>query len=189
MVNLTIYGQHGDGIYDSRIIGSERDGGFAEYAAVPAECALAVDSPLTDAELASFMCSYLTAEHMLSRVGLTRGESILITGASGGVGSALVQLALLRGARPVAQVGEGKVEPLRDLGVRDFIIRGREDVAQGVARICGPLSLGRGGRHGGRGSGARHLGSAQTRRTLCDLRGHRRAHGASGLAGDLSQAA
>ena len=141
MVNLTIYGQSGDGIYDSRIIGSERDGGFAEYAAVPAECALAVDSPLSDAELASFMCSYLTAEHMLSRVGLTRGESILITGASGGVGSALVQLALLRGARPLAQVGEGKDKPLKDLGVQDFIIRGREDIARGVARICGPLNL------------------------------------------------
>uniref|UniRef100_UPI003512E8CD alcohol dehydrogenase catalytic domain-containing protein n=1 Tax=Nioella sp. TaxID=1912091 RepID=UPI003512E8CD len=47
--------------------GSERDGGFAEFCTIPARNALAVQSDLTDAELATFSCSYSTAEGMLTR--------------------------------------------------------------------------------------------------------------------------
>ena len=74
-------------------LGSERDGGFAQYTTVPEENAFVVKSNLSDAELATFPCSYSTAEHMLDRIKLQEGEKILIPGASGGVGSALIQLA------------------------------------------------------------------------------------------------
>ena len=47
----------------------------------------------TDAELASFPCAYSTAENLLHRLKLGAGETVLVTGASGGVGSAAVQLA------------------------------------------------------------------------------------------------
>jgi NADPH:quinone reductase-like Zn-dependent oxidoreductase len=53
--------------------GSECDGGFAEYATMPARNALAVNSPLSDAELATFSCSYSTAEGMLTRARVTAG--------------------------------------------------------------------------------------------------------------------
>ena len=63
---------------------------------------------LTDVELATFCCAYLTGEQMLERAGLTAGERVLVTGASGGVGSGIIQLARARGAIPIAVVGPGK---------------------------------------------------------------------------------
>ena len=65
-------------------LGSEHDGGFAEYCAVPAGNAHPIDTPLSDVELASFACSWSTAEHMLQRVEVEPGQSVAITGASGG---------------------------------------------------------------------------------------------------------
>ena len=88
--------------------GSECDGAFAEYACVPAVNAHAIQSPLTDAELASFPCSYGAAEHMIERCGVRGGERVLVTGASGGVGSAAVQLAARRGAVVTAVVSPEK---------------------------------------------------------------------------------
>jgi NADPH:quinone reductase-like Zn-dependent oxidoreductase len=91
-------------------LGSERDGGFAEYTAVPAGNAFPIRSRYTDAQLATFPCSYSTGEHMLTRARLSAGETVLITGASGGVGSGLVQLAKRRGARVIAVAGSSKME-------------------------------------------------------------------------------
>ena len=88
--------------------GSERDGGFAEYATMPARNALAVSSHLSDAELATFSCSYSTAEGMLTRAGVTADDTVLVPGASGGVGGAVVQLARLRGARVIGMASEAK---------------------------------------------------------------------------------
>ena len=88
--------------------GSERDGGFAEFCTIPARNALAVQSDLTDAELATFSCSYSTAEGMLTRAQVTDADTVLVPGASGGVGGALVQLAKRRGARVIAMASEAK---------------------------------------------------------------------------------
>lgn len=88
--------------------GSERDGGFAEYASLPSRNAIAVTSDLSDAELATFSCSYSTAEGMLERANLGADDTVLVTGASGGVGGALIQLAKRRGARVIAMASEAK---------------------------------------------------------------------------------
>ena len=88
--------------------GSERDGGFAEYTTTPARNALAVTSDLSDAELATFSCSYSTAEAMLTRAQVGPDDTVLIPGASGGVGGALVQLAKRRGARVIAMASDTK---------------------------------------------------------------------------------
>lgn len=127
MVNPTVYAADGDGLFAATYIGSERDGGFAEFVCVPDQNAHRIDSPLSDPELATFMTSYLTAEHMLNRAELTTSETVLVTGASGGVGSALIQLARLRGARVVAMVGRGKEGYLKALGVDAVICRGEQD--------------------------------------------------------------
>ena len=110
--------------------GSERDGGFAEFTTVEAEHALRIDSPLSDVELASFPCAFSTAEGMIQRAELG-AERVLITGASGGVGSAAVQLAKRRGAHVTAVTSPAKVADLKALGA-DAII-GREDAVPAEA--------------------------------------------------------
>lgn len=103
--------------------GSECDGGFAQYARVDTRHAYAVNSDLTDIELASFPCSYSTAENMLTRANLRPGETILVTGASGGVGSAAVQLARARGAKVIAMTSPAKMDMLIDLGAERTVSR------------------------------------------------------------------
>lgn len=88
--------------------GSELDGGFAEYTKSDHRNVAVVDSPLSDAELATFQCSYTTAEGMLTRAAVGPEDTLLIPGASGGVGGALVQLAKCRGARVIAMASEAK---------------------------------------------------------------------------------
>ena len=112
----------------AKYLGSERDGGFAEYCAVPLLNVYLIKSPLTDIELASFPCSWSTAEYMLTRSNLSSGETVLVTGASGGVGTALIQLAKLRGAWVVAITQEEKAEMLVSLGVDQVINRNSEDL-------------------------------------------------------------
>jgi len=113
-------------------LGSERDGGYAEYASVPAINAFPIRSRYSDAELATFPCSYSTAEYMLTRARLCEGESILITGASGGVGSALVQLAKRRGAHVIAVAGSSKTQAVGALGADCVIPRDTEDFEAAV---------------------------------------------------------
>jgi len=108
-------------------LGSERDGGFAQYTTVPAENAFLINSALTDAELATFPCSYSTAEHMLHRVRLNDGDKIVIPGASGGVGSALVQLAKSRGVWVLAITSQAKMDAVRELGADEVIDRNEKD--------------------------------------------------------------
>ena len=122
-------------------VGSECDGGYAEYAAIPAENAFSVRTDLSDAELACFPCAYSTAQEMLDRAGLTAGETVLVTGASGGVGSANVQLARLRGARVVAVAGAAKEDAVRALGADLFIPREEGGLAAAVHRLLGERSV------------------------------------------------
>ncbi|THH39142.1 alcohol dehydrogenase [Aliishimia ponticola] len=104
--------------------GSERDGAFAQFATIDAEQAIAVNSPLSDLELASFPCAFSTAEGMVQRAGLG-AERVLITGASGGVGSAAIQLAKRRGAHVTAVTSPAKADDLRSLGADATL--GRDD--------------------------------------------------------------
>jgi len=106
--------------------GHGRDGGFAEYVAVPSDQFHAVANPkLADAELAVLgMCSYQTALHMLNVASVSAGEQVLVTGASGGVGTALIQLCRLLGAVPHAvSSGGARTRALLDLGAESVIDR------------------------------------------------------------------
>ncbi len=116
-------------------LGSERDGGFAEYVTVPASNAHRIDSPLTDAELATFPTAYTTALRMLKRARVRKGDTVLVTGASGGVGSALVQLCAVLGADAIAVVGAGKEEQVRELGARATVRRDSSGLADAVRTV------------------------------------------------------
>ncbi len=111
-------------------MGSEIDGGFAQFCTVRQTEAFPIESPLSDVELASFPCAYSTAEGMLHRVGLGSGERVLITGASGGVGSAAVQLAARRGAHVVAVASQTKWSQLDGLGANQLVDRGTDLVVE-----------------------------------------------------------
>jgi NADPH:quinone reductase-like Zn-dependent oxidoreductase len=87
--------------------GSECDGGFAQFTVAPADDTLVVHSDLTDEQLAAAPCSYSTAESMMQRAAVGR-ERVLVTGASGGVGLAAVQLAKGRGATVIAVCSTAK---------------------------------------------------------------------------------
>lgn len=111
-------------------IGSEVDGGFAQFVRVAARHAHQIRSELSDIELASFPCSYSTAENMLTRAGVAAGETVLVTGASGGVGSAAVQLARARGARVHAVTSASKAARLSALGAERTLDRGDDPVTE-----------------------------------------------------------
>lgn len=111
--------------YSCITYGSECDGGFAQYTKVLAIEAFPIRSSLNDAELASFPCAYSTAENMIDRAKVKPNETVLITGASGGVGSAAVQLVKRRHAKVIAIFSENKMEQLIALGADKVVSRGR----------------------------------------------------------------
>ena len=127
--------------------GSECDGAFAQYTVTGNGEAYKIESDMSDAELASFPCAYSTAENMLHRAGIQSGERVFVTGASGGVGSAAVQLVRRRGARVIASCSAAKVDQLRALGAEEVIVRsrdpleaiGRDSVDTVIDLVAGPM--------------------------------------------------
>ncbi len=115
--------------------GHGADGGYAEYVALPSDQFYHIPNPdLADAELASMgMCSYQTAYHMLTSAGVSAGEHVLVTGASGGVGTALIQLCRILGAIPYALSQQEKAPVLRELGAEAVL--DRSDMSTFVDRV------------------------------------------------------
>lgn len=105
-------------------IGSEYDGAFAQYCLVQAGDLYDVtEAPLSDAELAAIPCAFGTAAGLLQRAGVTEGQEVLITGASGGVGLAAVQLAAQAGAVVAGISSPAKADCVRDAGASEVIAR------------------------------------------------------------------
>ncbi len=137
--------------------GSDFDGAFAQYALAPASEVFPVAGGLSDVELAAVPCSYGTAENMLLHAGVRPGHHVVVTGASGGVGSAAVQLAALRGAEVTAVTSKGKEAAVLGLGATRAVDRddpagalGEQTADVVVDNVSGPgldgcLSLLRGG--------------------------------------------
>ena len=137
MVDFSMYNTETDSLAEIDYFGHGRDGGYAEYMVLPAENAHRVVTPISDAELATFCCAYLTGEHMLDRARVAAGDRVLITGASGGVGSGLVQLCQARGAIPYAVVGRGKEQAVAAIGAEAVITRGSGDLVSEVSAATG----------------------------------------------------
>jgi len=117
--------------------GSECNGGYAQYTTIDHRNVGVVDNAYTDAELATFSCSYTTAEGMLSRAKVTKNDTVLITGASGGVGSALIQLAKRRGATVVGLASEAKHNTLKALGADALLPRNPENIHAALKQAIG----------------------------------------------------
>ncbi len=105
---------------------SDFDGAFAQYVKIPATDVHVVNCDWTDAELGTIPCSYGTSENMVNRVGVKAGDRVLVAGASGGVGSAVIQLAKRRGAYVIGLAeGEEKMELVKSFGADEVIDYGR----------------------------------------------------------------
>lgn len=113
----------GFGSGDTRWLGTDFDGAFAEYVKVLASEVFAVHSDWSDVELASLPCAWGTAENMLHRASVAAGERVWVSGASGGVGSAVVQLAKRRGAHVTAVTSRDKQDAVLALGADCVLCR------------------------------------------------------------------
>lgn len=121
--------------------GSECDGGFAQYTKAHRNNVHIVQSKLSDAELATFACSYSTAEGMLNRAEIVKGDRVLITGASGGVGSALIQLAKRRGAFVIALASKAKHKDVIKFGPDVILDRAPESLSSALLAETGSAKV------------------------------------------------
>lgn len=111
----------GDGVTThepgNRVIVGTQFGTYAESICVPSGRVLPAPQGLTDDECAAFAVNYLTAWIGLMELARLRPtDTLLVTSAAGGVGSAAVQLGARCGARVIGAAGAGKQEVVRRLG-------------------------------------------------------------------------
>lgn len=151
----------GFGSMENIWMGSDFDGAFAQFVKVPSSEIFPISCDLSDVELGAIPCAYGTAENMIHRARVARGEHLLIAGASGGVGAAAVQLAKRRGATVTAIAGKAKHDQVRSIGADRVIDRdddvvatlGEASVDVVVDNVAGPAfgnmlkALKRGGRY------------------------------------------
>jgi len=114
-------------------------GSFADAAIVPADRAYAVPDPVSDADAVATLIAFQTAHVALHRRGaLAAGETLLVLGAAGGVGSAALQLGRAAGARVVGvAAGPDKARSCRELGADAVIDSGDDDLATAVRAVTG----------------------------------------------------
>ena len=119
-------------------IGHGRDGGFAEYVALPASCLVRLPEGLGLAESALLACPAGVALQGLLAAEVAPGETVVVTGAGGGLGVHAVQLAAALGARTLAVTSSpGKAAALADLGADEVIETGELDFAEIVMAFTG----------------------------------------------------
>jgi NADPH:quinone reductase-like Zn-dependent oxidoreductase len=118
----------GFGSMENIWMASDFDGAFAQFVGVPAREVFVVDCDWSDIELGTIPCAYGTAENMVHRATVCDGTHVLVTGASGGVGSAVVQLVKRRGAIVTAIAGKAKMEQVRSIGSDRVVARGDDVV-------------------------------------------------------------
>jgi NADPH:quinone reductase-like Zn-dependent oxidoreductase len=121
------------------VLGRGRQGGYAEFVAVPGLNCLEYPERLSFERAAAVPLVFLTAWHMLvARADVRPGEDVLVIGAGSGVGSAAIQIARLLGARVIATAGgEAKLGRARALGAHEVVDHGREDIAARTKALTG----------------------------------------------------
>jgi NADPH:quinone reductase len=130
----------GDKVY-GYAYGNPKGGFFAEYAAVPEEHLAKVPSNISMEEAGVLAVSGITALIGLEELGVNKGQSIMVWGASGGVGHVAVQLAKRMGARVLGVAsGEDGVAMVRRIGA-DSVVDGRSDDVIEAAKAFAPDGL------------------------------------------------
>jgi NADPH:quinone reductase-like Zn-dependent oxidoreductase len=124
---------------DFVVLGTDRWGGYAEQAVVPARAVIRLRSEDDFAVAAASQTVVSTAWHMTMVLAAIRpGETVLVPSASGGVASALVQCAKLAGARVIASVGSpAKIDAVADLGADEVFCHRDRPVGDAVGEWTG----------------------------------------------------
>lgn len=122
-----------------KIFGYNTPGGFAEYVVAPINQVYLKPENLSFVEAAAFPLTFLTAWHMLvGRAGLQRGETVYIWGASGGLGSAAIQIAKYLGAKIIAAAkNPDDAKKIKSMGADEIVIYTKNDVVKQVKKLNG----------------------------------------------------
>ena len=123
------------------VIGSH--GGFATHALVDASRVIPLPPGFALDDAAAFAFTYGTAHHaLIDRGQLRAGETVLVLGAAGGVGTAAVQVAKAAGARVIAAASNAdKCALCREIGADETIDYGREDLRERLKALTGSRGL------------------------------------------------
>ncbi len=119
------------------IFGYKTQGGYAEYVTIPIGQLYPKPKNLSFPEAAAFPLTFLTAWHMLtSRANLQKGETVFIWGASGGLGSAGMQVAKYLGAKIIAAAkSEEDAKRFKENGASEVVIYTKGSVEDSVRRL------------------------------------------------------
>jgi NADPH2:quinone reductase len=110
----------------ARVAGGTKTGAFAEFAVCPAASLHAVPEAMPAPLAAAYPAAYTTAHvSLIERAGLKAGETLLVHGASGGMGTATIDVGRLLGARVIATTGSAaKVQMLKAAGAHEVVVLG-----------------------------------------------------------------
>ena len=129
----------GDAVWGMCPVRGARWGAYAEFVEVEADWVGPRPAALDVIEAAAMPLTGSTALQLLDRLALRPGDSVLVHGASGGVGRLFVQLARMQGVRVAASSSRTRHPLLRDLGVEIVIDREEGDVVAAAVRQVGGL--------------------------------------------------
>ena len=124
-------------IYGGGQLGLSEDGLQQQWALVENTRLTVVPETLSLDAAAALPVNYVTANQAMRRVGnVQSGQTVIISGASGSVGHALIQLARVLGARPIGVVSHAdKVQPALDSGAEVVIDTSTQDLAQAALEL------------------------------------------------------
>ena len=112
------------------VFGEVAQRGFAEFAAAAEDRFARIPVGVTFEQASTLPVAGTTALQAIRAGGVQAGQSVLVNGASGGVGTVTVQLAKLHGAEVTGACGPGNVELIRSLGADHVVDYTREDVTR-----------------------------------------------------------
>ena len=123
---------------DFSIIGglSKYNGGYAEYVTVPKTNIISIPHEVSDEQAATLSISYLTAWNIVKKLQLKENDTVLIYGASGGLGMAMIQISKALGIRTISTISDdSKLNFAYDIGSDYVINRKKKEISLEIEKI------------------------------------------------------
>jgi NADPH:quinone reductase-like Zn-dependent oxidoreductase len=129
---------------DFSIIGglSKYNGGYAEYVTVPRTNIIPIPHEVSEEHAATLSISYLTAWNIIKKLQLKENDTVLIYGASGGLGMAMIQISKALGIRTISTISDdSKLNFAYDIGSDYVINRKEKEIALEIGKITGGIGV------------------------------------------------